>query len=117
MEVIKYVEVEKIVEKLVESTKVVEVEKIVEVIKEVEKIVQIGGGKAAEEDCDCLTGVRFIDIWNKIFQIKGMASADCLTESQFLDLISKSLMSNVDKIERGATSVDPRVRNMAQSSI
>ena len=55
--------------------KVVEVEKIVEVIKIVEKIIT-----REEEDCDCLTGLRFVDVWNKIFHIKGMASGECLTE-------------------------------------
>jgi len=58
---------------LVESTKVVEVEKIVEVIKEVEKIVQVGGGHEATDDC--LSGARFIDVWNRIFQIQGMATS------------------------------------------
>jgi len=44
----------------------IEVVKIQEVIKEVEKIVyqQVGG---AESDCDCLTGVRFLTVWNKLF--------------------------------------------------
>lgn len=60
---------------MVESTKVVEVEKIVEIIKEVEKIVQVGGGGGNDSDCDCLTGARFIDVWNRIFQIQGMANS------------------------------------------
>jgi hypothetical protein len=59
---------------LVESTKVVEVEKIVEIIKEVEKIVQVGGGGHEAED-NCLSGARFIDVWNRIFQIQGMATS------------------------------------------
>jgi hypothetical protein len=101
MEVIKFVEVEKIVEKLVESTRIVEVEKIVEVIKEVEKIVQIGGGN--ESDCDCLTGAGFINIWNRIFKIQGIAGSACLTETQFIDLVSQSMISNVDSIEKSPT--------------
>ena len=50
-----------IVDTRVEIT--IEVIKIVEVIKEVEKIVYQGGGGAAS-DCDCLTGARFLKIWN-----------------------------------------------------
>ena len=75
METIKFREVEKIVERPYEVVKVVEVEKIVEVIKEVEKIIT-----REEENCDCLTGMRFVDTWNKVFNIKGMASGECLTE-------------------------------------
>lgn len=55
--------------------------------------------------------MRFIDVWNKIFQIKGMASAECLTETQFIDLVSQSLMSNVDNIDRPKNS-NQKVRNM-----
>ena len=79
METVKFKEVEKIVERPVEVVKVVEVEKIVEVVKEVEKIIT-----REEEDCDCLIGLRFIDVWNKIFHIKGMAIGECLTEPQFV---------------------------------
>ena len=98
------VEIEKIVEKPVE------VIKIEQVIQEVEKIVYekvfvpaagkggAGKGDGASEvdtDCDCLTGARFLDIWNKMFNIKGMASTECLTEEQFVTMISKGIRQNV----------------------
>jgi len=83
METIKFKEVEKIVEKPIEVIKVVEVEKIVEVIKIVEKIIT-----REEENCDCLTGMRFVDVWNNIFNIKGMASGECLTAPEFVTLLT-----------------------------
>ena len=63
--------------------KLVEVEKIVEVIKEIEVVRE-------EENCDCLTGVRFIDVWNKLFHLEGVASAECMTEEEFVSLVSKN---------------------------
>jgi hypothetical protein len=39
------------------------------VIREVEKVIYQGGG--GEEDCNCLTGARLIDIWNNLFRISG----------------------------------------------
>ena len=86
----KIIEVEKIVERPIEIIKIVEVEKIVEVIKEVEKIIT-----REEENCDCLTGLRFVDVWNRIFNIKGMASGECLTSTQFVELISNQLINNI----------------------
>lgn len=118
------VEVPKIVEKVVYQDKIVEVEKIkeVEVIKEVikeivktvevpvesvkvelvEKIIEKiiyekvagGGGGGAEEDCDCLTGARLINVWNKMFKISGPSTTECLTEEQFVSVLAKSFTAN-----------------------
>tara|TARA_B110000285_G_C15107083_1_gene608666 strand:- start:519 stop:800 length:282 start_codon:yes stop_codon:yes gene_type:complete len=93
------------------------VEKIVEIIKEVEKYIQVGGGGGNDSDCDCLTGARFIDVFNKIFNIKGMASSGCLTEQQFLDLISKSLIANVDSITNIPRDKSSRVQDLLKSPI
>jgi hypothetical protein len=76
-EVIKYKAVDRIVEKPIEVIRTEVVEKIIERIVEVEKIVY---QEKEEEDCDCFTGVRFIDTWNKLFKISGNASTECLTE-------------------------------------
>ena len=107
------VEVEKIVEKLVPVEKIIEVEKIVEVptyhdkIKQVEKIIEIPieiikieqierivevekivEKLIKEENCDCLTGVKFINVWNKLFHIEGIGGTECMTEDEFVGLIT-----------------------------
>jgi hypothetical protein len=46
----------------IEVVKIQEVEKIVEVIKEVEKVII-----KEEEDCDCLSGIKFASTWNQLF--------------------------------------------------
>lgn len=87
---IKYKTVDRIVEKPIEVIKYEILEKIVEKIVEVDKIVY----REAEENCDCLTGVRFIDTWNKLFKIRGEVGSDCITEKQFISLIRDSVNSN-----------------------
>ena len=81
---------DRIVEKPIEVIKYEILEKIVEKIVEVEKIIY----KEAEESCDCLTGVRFIDTWNKLLKIKGEVSTDCITQKQFISLVRDSVNSN-----------------------
>jgi len=76
--------VEKTVEVPVEVIKVQEIEKIVEVFRD-RYITK------EEEDCDCLTGMRFIDVWNRLFHIQGHANEECLTEEEFVTLIQKNL--------------------------
>ena len=76
------------VERIVEVP--IEVIKIQEVIKEVEKIVYQGGGGGrgagggaggmSDEDCDCLTGARFLAVWNKLFKLSGPSTEECITE-------------------------------------
>ena len=86
------------VERIVEVP--IEVIKIQEVIKEVEKIVyQGGGGGGAESDCDCLTGTRLINVWNKIFKLSGPGSEECITEDQFVSMIAKSFKKNCAALE------------------
>ena len=62
-----------------------------EIIKEVEKIVYQGGGGGrgaggggaggmSDEDCDCLTGARFLAVWNKLFKLSGPSTEECITE-------------------------------------
>ena len=58
-------------------------EKIVEIIKEIK-----------EEDCNCLTGVKFINVWNKLFHIEGNGGTECMTEDEFVGLISKNFVRN-----------------------
>ena len=60
-------------EKPIIEEKIVVVEKIKEVIKEVGAIIQ-------EEDKDCLSQRRFIEIWNRLFNLKGIQTEKCLTE-------------------------------------
>jgi hypothetical protein len=81
--------VEKKIEVPIEIIKIQTVEKIVEVIKEVEKIIV-----KEEENCDCLTGVKFINAWNKLFKINGNVGSDCITEKQFISIVQKSLNTN-----------------------
>jgi len=56
-----------------------------------------------------------------MFQIKGIASSSCITETQFIDLISKSMMSNVDSIEksphRGSNQKAAKVKALLQSPV
>ena len=73
---VKYKTVDRIVEKPIEVIKYEILEKIVEKIVEVDKIVY----REPEEPCDCLTGVKFIDTWNKLLKIKGEAASECITE-------------------------------------
>jgi hypothetical protein len=91
----------------------IEVIKVQEIIKEVEKIVYINqGGKAMsagggmgmgmgglDSDCDCLTGARFLTVWNKLFKLSGAGSDECLTEEQFVNVISKSFKKNLAALE------------------
>lgn len=86
--------VDRIIEKPIEIVKVqevkqiievpVEVVKTVEVIKEVEKIVEI---VKEEENCDCLTGGKFVDIWNQLFMMREVSGKECLKEKEFVAMI------------------------------
>lgn len=91
-------EVERIIEKPIMQERIVVVEKIKEVIKEVGQIIQ-------EEDKDCLSQRRFIEIWNRMFNLKGIQTEKCLTEEQFIGLISRSLMANADDLTNGALHI------------
>ena len=99
------VEVERIKEVPMAVEKLTIVERIVEVpieiikIQEVEKIIEVFRDRYLtkendEENCDCLTGVRLIDVWNKLFHIKGSSSTECLTEEEFVNLLSKNFNQN-----------------------
>ena len=82
----------------VEKIKIVEkpVEVPIEVIKiqEVEKIVYKDRIVIKEEDCDCLSGIRFMEIWNKMFHLQGAASATCITEEEFVSILQKNFNKN-----------------------
>ena len=114
----KFVEIDRVREVPMIQEKVVKVERIVEVpievikiqevIKEVEKIVYQGGGGGrgagggaggmSDEDCDCLTGARFLAVWNKLFKLSGPSTEECITEDQFISLISKSFNKNLNAL-------------------
>ena len=109
----KFVEVERVREVPMIQEKVVKVERIVEVpievikiqevIKEVEKIVYQGGGGGgggamSDDDCGCLTGERFLSVWNKLFKLSGPSTNECITEEQFISLISKSFNKNLNAL-------------------
>ena len=91
VEVVKWETIEKKIEVPVYVEKIKEVEVIKEVIKEVEKIVV-----KEEENCDCLSGVRFINAWNKLFKINGNVGSDCISEKQFISIIKNSLNTNAE---------------------
>jgi hypothetical protein len=107
-EVIKYKAVDRIVEKPIEVIRTEVVEKIIEKIVEVEKIVTV----EKEEDCDCFTGVRFIDTWNKLFKISGNVTNDCLTEKQFISMVSDSFNANAAICMRSAEAAYPEKREV-----
>ena len=68
------------------------VEKIIEQIKFVDKEVFIEGKGGDESDCDCLTEVNFVELWNKKMQIKfadNNLKDDCLSGDRFTQLLSK----------------------------
>lgn len=76
---------------IVERIKIVEkpVEVPIEIVRieEVEKIVYKDRYITKEDDCDCLSGVRFMEIWNKMFHLEGMPSKECITEEEFVSLL------------------------------
>jgi hypothetical protein len=76
--------VERIVEIPIEVIKVQEVEKIVEVFRD--RFV----AKEESEDCDCLSGIEFIEVWNKLFHLKGVAGTECITKDEFVGLLQKN---------------------------
>jgi len=102
-------EIERIIEKPIWREKVVEVEKIVEVIKEVDRLVK------DDSDNDCMSQARFIDIWNRMFHLKGIASSQCLSEDDFVGLISRSLMSNADAITEGHSTMYTSMSKFSKS--
>lgn len=104
----KYVEIDRVREVPMIQEKIIKVERIVEVpievikiqevIKEVERIVYQGGGGMSDEDCTCLTGARFLAVWNKLFKLSGPSTDECITEEQFISLISKSFNKNLNAL-------------------
>ena len=70
-----------------------EVEKIVEIIKEMDA-----------EDCNCLTGVKFINIWNRLFHIEGVGGTECMTEDEFVQLISQNFVGGAAKLQNSMTA-------------
>lgn len=66
--------VERVVEVPIEVIKIQEVEKIVEVFRD-----RFVNKEASEEDCDCITGLQFMEVWNKLFHLKGVAGTECLS--------------------------------------
>jgi len=125
------VEVEKLVEVPMWNDRIVEVEKLVErpievvkieqIFTEVEKIVYEkvfvdngqGHGPGEADDCDCLTGARFLTVWNKIFSLQGVGSTSCLTEEQFINLINGGIRKNVSalmaSLDQTSTTVDASI--------
>jgi len=79
--------VEKRVEVPIESVKVEMFEKIIEKLVEVpvEKIVEVPG---KDDDCECITEVKFIQLWNKMMSLKfSDVKEECLSDDKFLDLL------------------------------
>ena len=71
----------------VESIKVELFEKIIEKLVEVpvERIVEVPGG---DDDCECITEVGFIQLWNKMMSLKfSDVKEDCLSDDKFTDLL------------------------------
>lgn len=77
----------------IEVIKIQEVEKIVEVFKD--RFVQ---KEASEEDCDCISGIQFMEVWNKLFHLKGVAGTECLTQDQFVEMLQKNIQNNCKMI-------------------
>ena len=119
------------VEKIVEVP--IEVIKVQEIIKEVDKIVYMNGGGGSggkaggggagmggmDSDCDCLTGQRFLAVWNKLFKLSGTGSEECLTEEHFVNMIAKSFRKNLSALEitDGRTTVDSQdLQRMSNST-
>lgn len=77
-----------------------------EIIKE----VMVPVTKEVEtDDCDCLTGVKFLDVWNKLFKIRGDVSADCLTERQFIEMVSMSFNANAKVLMEAGNYTDRKL--------
>ena len=80
-EVPTYIEKIKLVDKPVEVP--------IEVIKiqEVEKVVYKDRIIYKEDECDCLRGDRFLQIWNKMFQMQGELGKECIKEEEFIGIL------------------------------
>lgn len=69
-----------------------------EKIVEKEKIVMVGGeGNAEGGDCECLTEIGFVQLWNKLMMIKfadNNLNDDCISNDRFTELITSNLLKN-----------------------
>lgn len=68
---------------------------------EVEKIVTVENG-GGEEDCDCISEVKFVQLWNKLMMINfsdNSLKEECLSDQRFIDLVMKNLKSNYSAIQ------------------
>lgn len=53
----------------------------------------VGGG----DDCECITEVGFVQLWNKLMMIKFADNSlkdDCLSDDRFADLVTSNLIKN-----------------------
>ena len=53
-----------------------------EKIVEVEKFIEVGGG-GGDEDCDCISEVKFVQLWNKLMMINfsdNSLKEECLSD-------------------------------------
>lgn len=55
------------------TEKIIEVEKYIETIKEIEKIVY-------RDKPDGMSQESFVNIWNSLFQLKGISNSEFLSE-------------------------------------
>ena len=94
----------------IEVIKVQEVEKIVEVFKD--RFIP-----AKEEDCDCLTGMRFINVWNRLFQIKGESNDECLTEDEFIHVIQRNLNQNAKLLQNSNAKMSASTTSGFRSTV
>lgn len=86
----KFIDMPITIETPIHSTKWVEVERIVE------KIVRESSGVAVSEE-SCISQAQFVNVWNKLMQIPyapNKFTEDCIDEHAFMKLISSNLTSN-----------------------
>jgi len=84
----------------IETVKIQTIEKIVEKLVEVEKFIEVE--KSKDEDCDCISEVKFVQLWNKLMMINfsdNTLKEECLSDSRFIDLVITNLKNNHSAIQ------------------
>lgn len=98
------------VEVPVETVRVEQIEKIIEKMVEVEKLVYVE--KKAEDDCECISEVDFVQLWNKMMMIKfqdNKISEDCVSKHKFIDFIASNVQRNSARILKEMPPPDKNV--------
>ena len=65
---------------------------------EVEKLVYVQ--TKSEDDCECISEVNFVTLWNKLMTIKlqeNSITENCVSNERFLELLANNIQRNFGK--------------------